>query len=92
MRVIKSRIEYWSQCYDRRMLVIKNGIVVVGIDFMQGDEPYDFSESNGDETILKVYNATRPFLSGDTEFEQINQAICIWFELTNREDYYFVKL
>ena len=83
MRVIKSRIEYWSQCYDRRVLVIKNGIVVVGIDFMQGDEPYDFSESNGDKSILAVYNASRTYLSGNDELECVNQAIWIWFELMN---------
>lgn len=83
MRVVRSRIEYWSDDYDRRVLIIKEGIEIVGIDFMQGDEPYDFSESNGDKSILVVYNASRVYLSGDDDLECVNQAINIWFELGN---------
>lgn len=82
MKVVKSRIEYFSVDYDRRVLIIKEGIVIVGIDFMQGDEPYDFTGKNGDPSILAVYNAANPYLSGDTENECVNQAINIWFELT----------
>ena len=83
MKVVKSRIEYFSVDYDRRVLIIKEGNVIVGIDFMQGDEPHDFSDSSGTPSILKVYNASSPYLSGDTENECVNQAICIWFELIN---------
>jgi hypothetical protein len=81
MRVIKSRIEYFSMDHDRRVLIIKNGIEIVGIDFMQGDAPHDFSDSNGIDSILGVYNATRVYLSGNDEFECVNQAIWIWFEM-----------
>jgi hypothetical protein len=83
MKVVKSRIEYFSVDYDRRVLIIKEGNVIVGIDFMQGEEPHDFSDSIGTPSILKVYNATNAYLSGDTENECVNQAICIWFELIN---------
>lgn len=83
MRVTRSRIEYWSDDYDRRVLIIKEGIEIVGIDFMQGDEPVDFSESNGDKSILVVYNASRVYLSGNDDLECVNQAINIWFELGN---------
>lgn len=81
MKVTKSRIEYFSVDYDRRVLIIKEGITIVGIDFMQGDEPYDFTGRNGESGILSVYNASSPYLSGDTENECVNQAINIWFEL-----------
>ena len=83
MKVVKSRIEYFSVDYDRRVLIIKDGIEIVGIDFMQGDEPYDFSDSSGIPSLLMVYNANNPYLSGDTENECVNQAICIWVELIN---------
>ena len=82
MKVLKSRIEYWSNDYDRQVLIIKEGNEIVGIDFMQGDEPYDFTGRNGDPTILAVYNASQMYLSGDTENECVNQAINIWFELS----------
>jgi hypothetical protein len=82
MRVVQSRIEYWSDDYDRRVLIIKVANTIVGIDFMQGDEPYDFSDSIGDKSILTVYYASRVYLSGDDEFECVNQAINIWFELS----------
>jgi hypothetical protein len=82
MRVVESRIEYWSDDYDRRVLIIKVANTIVGIDFMQGDEPVDFKGSNGDPTILEVYNAANPYLSGDTENECVNQAINIWFDLS----------
>jgi len=81
MRVVESRIQYWSDDYDRRVLIIKVANTIVGIDFMQGDEPYDFMGRNGDPAILVVYNAANPYLSGDTENECVNQAINIWFEL-----------
>jgi hypothetical protein len=83
MRVVRSRIEYWSDAYDRRVLIIKEGVVIVDIDFFQGDEPHDFGRGMRDSSILTVYNASRPFLSGDTENECVNQAINIWFELGN---------
>ena len=83
MRVVRSRIEYWSDDYDRRVLIIKEGIEIVGIDFMQGDEPVDFSESNGDKSVLTIYNASRVYLSGNDDLECVNQAINIWFELGN---------
>jgi hypothetical protein len=82
MRVVESRIQYWSDDYDRRVLIIKVANTIVGIDFMQGDEPVDFKGSNGDPTILEVYNAANPYLSGDTENECVNQAINIWFDLS----------
>jgi hypothetical protein len=82
MRVVESRIQYWSDDYDRRVLIIKVANTIVGIDFMQGDEPYDFKGRNGDPTILAVYNAANPYLSGDTENECVNQAINIWFDLS----------
>lgn len=83
MRVVRSRVEYFSQDHDRTLLVIKEGSSIVGIDFMQGDDDYDFSKSNGVPSILLVYNASQAYLSGDDEFERINQAIWIWFELSN---------
>jgi hypothetical protein len=83
MKVVKSRIEYWSDDYDRRVLIIKEGNIITGIDFMQGDEPYDFSDSSGIPSLLMVYYASRVYLSGDDENECVNQAICIWFELQN---------
>jgi hypothetical protein len=82
MRVVQSRIEYWSDDYDRRVLIVKVGNEIVGIDFMQGDAPVDFTGRNGDPTILAVYNAANPYLSGDTENECVNQAINIWFDLS----------
>jgi hypothetical protein len=83
MKVVKSRIEYWSDDYDRQVLIVKEGNTIVGIDFMQGDEPVDFTGSIGDPTILAIYNAANPYLSGDTENECVNQAINIWFDLSN---------
>jgi hypothetical protein len=83
MKVLKSRIEYWSNDYDRQVLIIKDGNEIVGIDFMQGDEPYDFTWRNGDPAILAVYNASRVYLSGNDDLECVNQAINIWFELSN---------
>jgi len=82
MKVLKSRIEYWSNDYDRQVLIIKEGNEIVGIDFMQGDEPYDFMGRNGEPNILSVYNASRIYLSGDDDLECVNQAINIWFELS----------
>jgi hypothetical protein len=83
MRVVESRIEYWSDDYDRRVLIIKVANTIVGIDFMQGDEPYDFTGRNGDPAILAVYNASRVYLSGNDDLECVNQAINIWFDLSN---------
>jgi hypothetical protein len=83
MKIVKSRIEYFSVDYDRQVLIIKEGNEIVGIDFMQGDEPHDFSDSIGTPSILKVYNASQMYLSGDTENECVNQAINIWFDLSN---------
>jgi hypothetical protein len=83
MKVTKSRIEYFSEEHDRRVLIIKEGNVIVGIDFMQGEEPHDFKDSLGTPSILMVYNANRPYLSGNDELECVNQAIWIWFELIN---------
>jgi len=83
MRVVQSRIEYWSDDYDRRVLIIKVANTIVGIDFMQGDEPVDFSNSKGDRSILTVYNASRVYLSGNDDLECVNQAINIWFDLGN---------
>ena len=83
MKVLKSRIEYWSNDYDRQVLIIREGNEIVGIDFMQGDEPVDFSNSKGDRSILTVYNASRVYLSGDNENECVNQAINLWFDLGN---------
>jgi hypothetical protein len=82
MKVVKSRIQYWSDDYDRRVLIIKEGVEIVGIDFMQGDEPVDFTGSSGLPCILSVYNASQMYLSGDTENECVNQAINIWFDLS----------
>lgn len=81
MKVLKSRIEYWSNDYDRQVLIIKEGVEIIGINFMQGDEPYDFGRGMGDSSILMVYNASRPYLSGNDDLECVNQAINIWFEL-----------
>jgi hypothetical protein len=81
MKIVKSRVEYWSDDYDRRVLIIKEGVEIVGIDFMQGEEPYDFTGKFADPTILAVYNASRVYLSGDDDLECVNQAINIWFEL-----------
>jgi len=64
------------------VLIVKEGNTIVGIDFMQGDEPVDFTGSIGDPNILAVYNAVNPYLSGDTENECVNQAINIWFDLS----------
>jgi len=83
MRVVQSRIEYWSDDYDRRVLIVKVGNEIVGIDFMQGDEPYDFTNSSGLPCILSVYNASRVYLSGNDDLECVNQAINIWFDLSN---------
>lgn len=83
MKVTKSRIEYFSVDHDRRVLIIKEGIVIVGIDFQQGEEPCDFSDSSGIPSLLMVYNANRPYLSGNDELECVNQAIWVWFELIN---------
>ena len=83
MKVVKSRIEFWSEEHDRRVLIIRQGLEIVGIDFMQGDEPYDFTGSNGVPSILTVYNASRVYLSGCDDYECVNQAIWIWFELGN---------
>ncbi len=83
MKVVKSRIEYFSVDYDRRVLIIKEGNTIVGIDFMQGDEPHEFTVRSGESSILSVYNASTAYLSGDTENECVNQAINIWFELSN---------
>ncbi len=82
MKVLKSRIEYWSDDYDRRVLIVKVGNEIVGIDFMQGDAPVDFTGRNDDPTILSVYNASRVYLSGNDDLECVNQAINIWFELS----------
>lgn len=83
MKVTRSRIEYWSDDYDRRVLIVREGVEIVGINFMQGEEPYDFTSSGGDSSILTVYNASRVYLSGDDDLECVNQAINIWFELGN---------
>lgn len=83
MKVVRSRIEYWSNDYDRQVLIIKEGVEIIGIDFMQGDAPYDFHYITGNDDILAVYNASRVYLSGDDDLECVNQAINIWFELSN---------
>jgi hypothetical protein len=83
MKVVKSRIEYFSVDYDRQVLIVKDGNEIVGIDFMQGDEPVDFTNSSGLPCILSVYNASRVYLSGNDDLECVNQAINIWFDLSN---------
>jgi hypothetical protein len=83
MKVTKSRIEYFNVFHDRRVLIIREGIEIVGIDFQQSEEPCDFSDSSGIPSLLMVYNANRPYLSGNDELECVNQAIWIWFELIN---------
>ncbi len=83
MRVVRSRIEYWSTDYDRQVLIIKEGVEIIGIDFFQGDEQYDFTGWMGNDAILAVYHASLPYLSGDDDLECVNQAINIWFELSN---------
>jgi len=84
-RLVSSESVYWCQRHDRYIRVHKVGDVVVGINYMQGDEleifNRDFKDIDGD--LTNFYNAVRPYLNGGTEIENINLAIWAHFDYEN---------
>ena len=76
-KLVKSTAVYWCDEDDRYVLVVKENDDVVGLNYMQGDEPATFEKeySNIDEDLTDFYSAVSEYLSGVTEIARINQAI-----------------
>ena len=82
-KLISSESVYWCQGDDRYIRVFKLGDVIIGINFMQGDE-YELFNANYagiDEDLTNFYKAVQPRLDErNSEIEDINAAIWAWFE------------
>ena len=82
-KLISSESVYWCQGDDRYIRVFKLVDVIIGINFMQGDE-YELFNANYagiDEDLTNFYKAVQPRLDErNSEIEDINAAIWAWFE------------
>jgi hypothetical protein len=82
---ITNNIE-WVQASDRFILIQKDEDgSVVGINFMQGNEPEIFKEeySEPDEDLTKFYNENKHMIKGDNELEMIDNACWLFFSAKN---------
>lgn len=84
-REVSSKIIVWCEGDDRYVRVHKREGVVVGLNYIQGDDFSNFVENcNFDDLVLtKFYTAVHPGLSGETELDRINQAIWAYFSYYN---------
>jgi hypothetical protein len=84
-KLIKSESVYWCEGDDRYVRVFKEGDVVVGINYMQGDylKYFESNFSNIDKGLTKFYNSIEGALNGTTEIDRINQAIWAHFAYEN---------
>ena len=82
-KLISSESVYWCQDDDRYIRVFKLVDVIIGINFMQGDE-YELFNANYagiDEDLTNFYKAVEPHLDErNSELDDINAAIWAWFE------------
>ena len=82
--LVSSESVYWCQSHDRYIRVHTVGDVVVGINYMQGDELEIFEENKDiDSDLTNFYNAVCPYLNGGNEIENINLAIWAHFDYEN---------
>jgi hypothetical protein len=86
--VVESKEIVWCDSDDRYILIIRENNHIVGLNFMQGDEldlfKRDFSEI--DQDLTNYYNSITIYLTGNSEYDRINQAIWGWFEYRNLND------
>lgn len=83
-RLVSSESVYWCEGDDRCVRVHKVGDVVVGINYMQGDELEIFDENKDiDSDLTNFYNAVHTYLNGTSEIENINLAIWAHFDYKN---------
>jgi hypothetical protein len=77
MKIVESRIIYWSKEDDRFILVVKNGTEIIGLNFCQGDEIEIFLENFNciDEDLTRFYQAIDPILSSVIEIDRINEVM-----------------
>jgi len=81
---VQSRKIVWCHADDRHILIVKYCDEIIGLDFMQGEEPQGLDIfSDGDDDLTKFYNSIAPYLGGLTEVDRINQAIWSWVEYIN---------
>lgn len=92
-KIIESREIVWCNDDDRYILIIRSNNEIIGLNFMQGDEleifKREFSEINQD--LTNYYKSIVLYLSGNSEYDRINQAMWAWFEYKNLNDSYTVR-
>ena len=87
-KIIESREIVWCNDDDRYILIIRSNNEIIGLNFMQGDEldVFKWGFSNIDPDLTDFYNATKLYLSGNSELDRVNQAIWAHFDYKNRKD------
>ena len=82
---VQSEEIVWSAGDDRYIMIRKEHDVIIGLNFMQGDEFELFVEHymDIDHDLTKFYNAILPYLSGGSELDYINEAIWAYFAYKN---------
>jgi hypothetical protein len=75
--IIKSKELHWCQDQDRHILVTKKDGLIIGLNYMQGDDSSDLEEPSLeiDEDLTRFFHILEPYLNGRKEIEKINQAI-----------------
>ena len=86
--VVESKEIVWCDSDDRYILIIRENNNVVGLNFMQGNELKLFKEvfDEIDQDLTNYYNSITMYLTGNSEYDRINQAIWGWFEYRNLND------
>ena len=73
IKTISSDINYFIPSSDRQIRVIEDEYEVIGIGYMQGEDPYELIEIDLD--LTDFFNALESNLKGDTQIERIDNAI-----------------
>ena len=82
---IKSAEIVFCQEDDRLVLIHRQRGKITGLSFMQGDDIdiFELYYSTLDAKLLAFYNATLPYLRGNTELDRVNQAIWAFVDFRN---------
>lgn len=87
-KIIESKEIVWCNDDDRYVLIVRKNNEIIGLNFMQGNELEIFKKEFNeiDQDITNYYNSVKLYLSGNSEYDRINQAIWGWFEYRNLND------
>lgn len=88
--IVESSQIVWCPGDDRYIVIFKQEDEVIGLNYMQGSELYDFRQyyCNVDEDLTNFYKAIEPYLNHEDndEITRINMAIWAHFEYRNLRD------